>query len=487
MILVIVFINNKCFAIGKDIKNEIKITGKIYDTNVGDTMFLYYWNHYLSSSRDGAIGRKVAKCPIVNGKFQFSIPSTPGLVYFSLGNKFMPMTNSLYTILNLYIAEPNDDVFIDIGNDYIKFSGKGAEKYMIKSQLDRITTKQVDIFENYLKNNPDSGRFYIYRATYDSILVNQIAVLKQKQSNLSRAAFHFFLAEIIGYNQYQKLHFIYNQLSHSGAKIPDSWASDMKINKLLRRQQVYWTQQKETASTSFSRYYTDFLILNAIIKARQYNLTAINPYLLIVRFYKGKLKDKLLAAYFLSDYGHKYGDLKKERYLPFALKQIKNKYYFDQLYELDHNIHIGGHAYNFSLWDKNGNTIKLSNFIGHTVLLDFWFTGCSGCIQFYQQILSKLEEKYRNNKSVVFISISPDINDDVWIKSIEKNLYTSPNMGNVINLHSRKGLSDAVFEHYNVSSMPYQYIIDKRGNISCYNIEWNLDVIKLAFEDTKKY
>src|SRR5260370_37779699 len=68
----------------------------------------------------------------------------------------------------------------------------------------------------------------------------------------------------------------------------------------------------------------------------------------------------------------------------------------------------------FSLADSKGTTIKLSNYRGKVVLLDFWSTWCGGCkveIPWYMEF----QKKYRDGGlSVVGVSVD----DDGW-KSVK--------------------------------------------------------------------
>jgi len=111
----------------------------------------------------------------------------------------------------------------------------------------------------------------------------------------------------------------------------------------------------------------------------------------------------------------------------------------------------------------NGKDVNLATYKGKVVVLDFWFTGCLNCMQFYSSSLSKAEKQFANNKDVVFISVCIDKDKDKWLASIEKGKYTSKRSINVYTCGF--GDQDEIIKQYNISSYPQPIIIDKKGKI----------------------
>lgn len=123
----------------------------------------------------------------------------------------------------------------------------------------------------------------------------------------------------------------------------------------------------------------------------------------------------------------------------------------------------GSPAFNFNLTDTKGKKVKLSAFKGKVVFIDFWYTGCENCVNYYHDVLSKVEHKFKSDSNYVFISISIDKNDQFWKHSIDRGIYTSPSG---INLYTNgEGLFNDVIKFYRVVGYPQPMIIDKEQRI----------------------
>lgn len=120
-------------------------------------------------------------------------------------------------------------------------------------------------------------------------------------------------------------------------------------------------------------------------------------------------------------------------------------------------------AYDFKLKDDKGKYVRLSDFKGKVVVMDFWFTGCINCMNFYRTSLSTAEQRYKGNTEVVFVSICIDTDQAMWQASIAKERYTSKA---AVNLYTGgQGAQHLVIKTYQVESYPQLLVIDKNGKI----------------------
>ncbi|HEY4742667.1 MAG TPA: TlpA disulfide reductase family protein [Candidatus Acidoferrales bacterium] len=112
-------------------------------------------------------------------------------------------------------------------------------------------------------------------------------------------------------------------------------------------------------------------------------------------------------------------------------------------------------APNFELTDSTGKLVKLSDFKGRVVLLNFWATWCHGC-QTEIPWFIEFDDKYRRDGLTV-IGISMD--DDGW-KSVrpwiaERNVNYSIVIG-----------SEPLGKLFGLEAMPKTLLIDRHGNVA---------------------
>ncbi len=116
----------------------------------------------------------------------------------------------------------------------------------------------------------------------------------------------------------------------------------------------------------------------------------------------------------------------------------------------------------FAFQDLSGLTKHLHDFKGKAILMDFWFTGCTGCKQ-VAPFLKIMEDSLRVRNDIVLISVSVDRDAARWKNSVLSGDYGS---SDAVNLYTGgKGEDDPFLEKYNIIAYPTLMIIDKKGNL----------------------
>ncbi|PWJ43234.1 TlpA family protein disulfide reductase [Sediminitomix flava] len=113
-------------------------------------------------------------------------------------------------------------------------------------------------------------------------------------------------------------------------------------------------------------------------------------------------------------------------------------------------------APSFSITDYRGDQYSLEKLKGRKVLLHFWSSTCAPCIKETPQLLRLAEE----NKELVIINVSLDIDKEKWISAMEK--FGIVNMINHCDLNGPNGQLASDFQ---IKSIPANYLIDEEGNI----------------------
>lgn len=107
--------------------------------------------------------------------------------------------------------------------------------------------------------------------------------------------------------------------------------------------------------------------------------------------------------------------------------------------------------------------MRLHDFKGKVVFIDFWFTGCKACMLYHENFLAPVMEEYKNNRDIVFLTVNIDDTRERWLRSLKGGEYTSPG---AINLYTDgQGSNHEVIKHYKVYAYPRPLLIDKNGNV----------------------
>ncbi|WP_314548294.1 TlpA disulfide reductase family protein [uncultured Gemella sp.] len=122
-------------------------------------------------------------------------------------------------------------------------------------------------------------------------------------------------------------------------------------------------------------------------------------------------------------------------------------------------------AFDFTAMDKDGKTVKLSDFRGKKVYINMWASWCGPCMREIPE-LEKVYQKYKNNKDFVFLSItspndaefknqSPqDKSKDVILKKAKELGATYPVLFDV---------NDRFIINYAIRSFPTHILINSDG------------------------
>lgn len=141
-------------------------------------------------------------------------------------------------------------------------------------------------------------------------------------------------------------------------------------------------------------------------------------------------------------------------------KKIKStdngKKIFDFL-SLNRNIKIGDKFVDFTQLDTANRKIKLSDFKGKVVLLEFWGSWCGPCREENPSLL-KIYNDYRAKGFEIF-GVATETDKKQWIKAIKTDGLTWTNVTDL------KGSSNKAALIYGVSGYPMNFLIDRNGII----------------------
>lgn len=137
-------------------------------------------------------------------------------------------------------------------------------------------------------------------------------------------------------------------------------------------------------------------------------------------------------------------------------------------------VAIGAQAPVFTANDTIGNPIRLEDYRGKYVLLDFWASWCMPCREENPVVVKAYHEYKSKNFEILSVSLDESGKRDAWIKAIHADSLDWK--GHVSDL---KGWNNGVAQLYSVRSIPQNFLIDPQGKIIAVNMRGKALVEKL--------
>lgn len=504
-VIALLFLKINAFAGGGLNPNTARISVYVEGAKSTDSVTLIFWNKTLGSSLNTPANdyipkftQRVGMNP--EGWFVFETTSIDEIGYFSMYREHVPGAADHRYMLEEFLVEPSDDIKIKFLKDknyrkeldvltawnylywyqdaFIEFSGKGSSKCSCKYAGDCYYRT---ISREFKRTKRDGQRFRIPDGKYNENnpgaigLRGALHIVDSMKNKLSPLAYQLEKIDYLANDRTVIFADIYTDLritldgAHTTISLAPFIYATGEVNEF--RGHFYKEDPFKPFSEKarlLSNWYGEYVGRKALC-ARQIiddNDSVGNEIYSLEKQYQGEMRDRVLTL-FLVDYFRAMKDA--DNILNHALNTVKTPFYLRRLQELSDAQAIGRPAYNFEMPDTAGKLVRLSDFKGKVVFVDFWYTGCVHCADLYNALISKAEERFRGNPEVVFVTISVDMEREEWMKSLygtgkTKSRYTS--LTDAVNLYTGGvGIGHPMIDYYHIDGYPHPMLIDRDGKI----------------------
>lgn len=440
-----------------------------------DTLYIEIWDDHLSEFLSIVPFRSYAIPIADDGQWQTRIDSISKMTYFRLSpaKLFDRALSNHINSMDRMVMMPGDSIrvnnFRQKGADpWATTSGNSRQHYSSLIYIDRVTDAAIQLYQVKPFIHPKEQSLENMLAEInevnerqDKILKLQLEALQEYAARLDSNMYKLFELNLRAESLVPKIDWLERNMTNPG--IPTSTFNtvlsyhSLDIKSRITQLLSTYDDQTQVNSYALPKCISGYLLLRKRIERENFD-----PEKELMDFeLEATMRERVLFAYLYQMHAL-LRTVNTELYIP-LIQQIENVTYREILTGIYNSVRVGSEAYDFSLTDAYGNKVRLADFSGKAVFIDFWYTGCGGCAEYYKNVLKPVKEYFMDNDEVVFMTISIDPDPVKWKNSIKMGYYTSED---AVNLYT-EGLAGRhpVIKHYGVNAYPRPLLVDKKSRI----------------------
>ncbi|MFX1704993.1 TlpA disulfide reductase family protein [Chitinophaga sp. CC14] len=391
--------------------------------------------------------RKVDTINLINGYAMVMVPISNYQTFIDI---VFPGHSLNY---QLYKVEPRDNITIEEINGQTYMSGSGSKKHLMYIRL-RSMIKSCDRAWSTM------AEYVNYLPKLDSLRGKALRVLADSGDSLPKYVQRQLAEDIVCGAEITKRNALLFVGEHE-----DRVLMEKEFPKL--RQYFNMDYEKnikgkflipgKTNAQYFGNYvFYTYKVDSCFLKGKDYDLKQAYNYL--INNFNGYARERLLAL--LTVNNRHSGNAKNfPEMVDLAASYIHDSKMIEVIDYVKRTSLGGVTVSNYSFVDTTGKQVRISDFAGKVVVLDFWYNGCGNCREI-KPVLEKVEEEYQS-KNVVFLAINIDARRDRWLKGIYGGSYTSP-LSVQLNTNGN-GENDKIIKDLSINGYPTVLLIGKNG------------------------
>jgi len=467
------------FLVVSSLYGQTIIQGEIDSSLEIDSFTITYTTNFVEHENIFSRGRNIP-VEVNEGKFSVQLNESPNVFYIKLNlpKSRAESTGDDYKSLgnngNAFMIKPNSAVVINVLPAKISFSG--TQRLLMECQLELFNLYTAMRKERIQLSNVHSsqqtsslgGKISTYLDAYKGVHDSTIHVAKNIVAtyHLDSLTQNSVYYNFMGMIRFFEINYLNLKAAFSNdslrARYVDYYNANYSDKKTDSEAWNYLGQSNMYPKYLAYKIRTDIAMRLAPL-SRDIKPSLLLVDNLIADRYQDDLYDQVAFSSLLLRGTREYID---EMFFTRVLGNIRNKEYRAYIQEMRNRRSAGQPSYQFHLEDESGKIYRNKDFKGKVILLDFWFTGCKGCLALHQN-MKPVKEYFKDNKFFIYVSVSIDKNKEMWKKSLASGDYTDETdiklwLGDL-------GKKHPIVEFYDIASYPTMILIDGNDEVVAMN------------------